>query len=225
MGERRETEAEFTSPGVDFLSVSHLHDEDEQDLSPNLVNDAVVLPWTHVNAIELLLRLHLLHSMRTWIVLQAENVPGHLLSDMRIELAEVPLSGGSDFNAVGQVLVSKFPHQVPERNGPLLFGFLQGGPGVFDVYAVHFFPGQALQEAEVFYRNHSGQILPTAGDNGPLLPVGGAIYDFGKFLPRFRNIETRHRMYHSYKLYEYTTSIGHESPDLQGPKIPLKPYE
>jgi len=82
--------------------------------------------------------------MGTRILLQAENVPAHLLSDMRIEAAEVPLSGGSDFNTVGQVSISKFSHEVPEGDGPLLFRFLQSGPGVFEVYAVHLLLGQAL---------------------------------------------------------------------------------
>jgi len=31
----------------------------------------------------------------------------------------------------------------------------------FEVYAIHFLLGEALQEAEVFYRNDSGQVLPT----------------------------------------------------------------
>ncbi len=155
--------------------------------------------------------------MGTRILLQAENVPAHLLSDMRIEAAEVPLSGGSDFNTVGQVSISKFSHEVPEGDGPLLFRFLQSGPGVFEVYAVHLLLGQALQKAEVFYRDDGGQVLPTAGNNGPLLPVGGAVYDFGKFLPRFRDIKACHGdVYHSYNLYESITSIGHESRALQG---------
>ena len=144
--------------------------------------------------------------MGTGILLQAENVPVHLLTDMRIELAEVPLSGGSDFNAVGQLSVSQFPHKIAKRNGPLLFGLFQSGPGVFEVYAVYFFLGQAFQKTEVFYGDDGGQVLPTAGDNGPLLPVGGAIYDFGKFLPRFRDIEACHpvpivrfvRIHHQY---------------------------
>ena len=111
---------------------------------------------------------------------------------MRIELAEVPLSGGRDFYAVGQASVPQFPHEVSERDGPLLFRLFQGCPGVFEVYAVHFLPPQALQEAEVFYRDDSGQVLSTARDNGPLLPVGGSVYDFGKFFPRFRDIEACH---------------------------------
>ena len=46
-----------------------------------------------------------------------------MLSDVRIELAEVPLSGGSDFNAVGQDSVSQLPDEVTERNAALLFRF------------------------------------------------------------------------------------------------------
>lgn len=48
------------------------------------------------------------------------------------------------------------------------------------------------KEAEIINWNDSGQILPTAGDNGPLLPIGGTVYDFGKFVPRFRDIEACH---------------------------------
>ena len=55
------------------------------------------------DTVELLLRLHLLHPMRTRILFQAENVPVHLLSDVRIEFSEIPLSGGSDFDPVAVV--------------------------------------------------------------------------------------------------------------------------
>jgi hypothetical protein len=113
--------------------------------------------------------------MRTWILFQTKKVPVHLLADVRIELAEVPLSGGSDFDAVGQDSVSQFPHEVPEWNGPLLFRLLQGGAGVFDVQAVHFLPGQAFQETEVIHGDDGGQVLPTAGDNRALVSVGGAV--------------------------------------------------
>ena len=84
--------------------------------------------------------------MRTGILFQAENVPVHLLSDVRIEIAEVPLSGGSDFNAVGQNSIPQFPYEVPERNGTLLCRLFQSGAGVFEVQAVHLLLGQALQE-------------------------------------------------------------------------------
>jgi hypothetical protein len=50
--------------------------------------------------------------MRTRILFEAENVLDYLLSDVWIELAEVPLSGGSDFNEVGQDSISQFPHEV-----------------------------------------------------------------------------------------------------------------
>jgi len=130
--------------------------------------------------------------MRTRILFEAENVPGHLLSNVRIELAEVPLSGGSDCNAVGQNSVSEFPHEVAKGNGPLLFRLFQGGTGVFDVDSVHFLPSQALQEAEVIHRNDGGQVFPTAGDNGPLLSIGGTVYDLGKLFPRFRDTKACH---------------------------------
>jgi hypothetical protein len=84
--------------------------------------------------------------MRTGILFQAENVPVHLLSDVRIEIAEVPLSGGSDFNAVGQNSIPQFPYEVPERNGTLFCRLFQSGAGVFEVQAVHLLLGQALQE-------------------------------------------------------------------------------
>ena len=110
--------------------------------------------------------------MRTRILFEAENAPGHLLSSVRIELAEVPLSGGSDCNAVGQNSVSEFPHEVAKGNGPLLFRLFQGGAGVFEIDSVHFFLGQALQETEVFYRDDGGQVFPPAGGNHPFLSVG-----------------------------------------------------
>src|SRR5208283_585745 len=150
------------------------------------------LPRPNIDAVELLFRFHLLHTMRTRTLFQAENVPVDLLSDVRIELAKIPLGSGSDLNAVGQNSVSKFPHEVTKRNGPLLFGLLQGGTGVFEVDSVHFLTGQAFQEAEVIHGNDGGQVLPAAGDNGPLLAVGGAVYDFRKLLPRFRDIEASH---------------------------------
>jgi hypothetical protein len=58
--------------------------------------------------------------MRTRILFQAENVPDDLLSDVRVQLAQVPLSGGSDFSAVDQESASEFPHEVVKRQGPLL---------------------------------------------------------------------------------------------------------
>jgi hypothetical protein len=93
-------------PTVHFLPVSHSHHENQEDLIPNLINGAIVLPRPHVDAVELLLRLYLLRSMRTRILFQAENVPVHLLSDVRIEFPEVPLSGRSDLDAVSQNSIS-----------------------------------------------------------------------------------------------------------------------
>src|SRR5450759_158675 len=130
--------------------------------------------------------------MRTWILFEAENVAVHLPADVRIELADVPFGGGSDFNAVGQDSVPKFPHKVTECDGPLFFRFRQSCAGVFQVDSVHFLLGQTLQQTEVFYRDDGGQVLPTAGDNCPLLSVGGAVYDVRKLCPRFRDIKTCH---------------------------------
>ena len=146
--------------------------------------------------------------MRPGILFQAENVPVHLPSDVRVEFAEVPLSGGSDFNAVGQDSVPQFPHEVPERNGPLLFRLFQSGAGIFEVLAVHLLLGQAFQKAEVIHGDDGSQVLPTAGDDSPLLPVGGTVYDFGKLFPRFRDIEVWQKMYLSYNSYGNTTSIA-----------------
>jgi len=165
-------------PAIHFFPVSHPHHEDYEDLVPNLVDNAVVLPRPDIDAVELLFRFQLFDPMRTRI--------------LRIKLAKVPFSSGSDFHAVGQNLVSKFPHEVAQRNGPLLLGFFQGGAGIFEIHSVHFFPGQSLQEAEVIHRDDGGQVLPTAGDNGPLFPIGGAVYDFGKLFSRFRDIEACH---------------------------------
>ena len=86
-------------PAVRFFPVSHPHHENEEDLVPNLIDHAVVLP--------------------------------------RPDISKVPLSGGSDFHAVGQVSVSKFPHEVAKRNGSLLFRLFQGGAGVFEIDSVH----------------------------------------------------------------------------------------
>jgi hypothetical protein len=79
--------------------------------------------------------------MRSRILFEAENVPYDLLSDVRIKLAEVPLSGGSDFNVIGQESVSEFPHEAAKRHGPLLLGLFQGGAGVLEIDSVHFLPG------------------------------------------------------------------------------------
>src|ERR1017187_7666431 len=185
---------------VDLFPVSYLYHQDEESFVPNLIDGSVVLPRSNGDAIELL---HRLHSMRTWILFQAEKVQVHLLADVSIELANVPLSGGRDFNAVGQALVPQYSHEFTERNGPLFFGFRQSGAGVFEVQAVHFLLGQALQKAEIVDGNDSGQVFPTAEDDGPLLPMGGAVYDFGKLLLRLRDIEACH-------LYDSTTSIEQE---------------
>ena len=37
-------------PPVHFLPVPHLHHEDKEDFVPNLINDAVVLPRSHIDA-------------------------------------------------------------------------------------------------------------------------------------------------------------------------------
>ena len=73
---------------------------------------------------------------------------------MRIELAEVPLSGASEFDPAGQNSVPQFPHEVA---------------------SVYFLLGQPLKEAEVFYRNDRGQVFSTEGDDGTLIAVRGTV--------------------------------------------------
>src|ERR1022692_3944747 len=79
---------------VDLFPVSYLYHQDEESFVPNLIDGSVVLPRSNGDAIELLHRLHLLPSLRTWILFQADKVQVHLLADVSIELANVPLSGG-----------------------------------------------------------------------------------------------------------------------------------
>lgn len=167
------------------MVVCFLHHEDEQNFVPSLIDGAVVFARPHVDAVELLFRCELLHTVRARVLFQVENVPVHLLADVRIEFAEIPLRGGSDFNAVGQDSVPQFPHEVPEGDVPLPSCLFQGGAGIFEVQAVHFLSGQALQEPEVIHGNDSGQVLSTARDDGSLLSVGGEVHDFGKLFPRF----------------------------------------
>ena len=82
-----------------------------------------------------------------------QSILVHLLSDVRIKLAEIPLGGGSDFDPVGQGSISQFPHEVGERNRPLFFRFFQRGVCIFQVDSIHLLPGQALQKTEILYRN------------------------------------------------------------------------
>ena len=177
---------------VYVFPVSHLHYQDKQSFIPNLINDAAVLPRPNIDAIELLVRLHLHDAMRAWILFEAENVPVHLPPHVRIELADLPFGGRSNFNEVGQDLVPQYPHKVTERDSPLFFGFRQSCVSVFQIDSVHFLLGQTLQQTEIFHRDDGGQILPAAGDNRALLCVGRAVYDVGEFFPRFRDIQSCH---------------------------------
>jgi hypothetical protein len=79
---------------IDFLPVSYLDPKYQQHFVPYLINHTVVLSRPHVHPIKLLLRLQLLHSMRTRILFQAKNVTDHFLSDVRIEFANISFSGG-----------------------------------------------------------------------------------------------------------------------------------
>ena len=61
--------------------------------------------------------------------------------------------------------------------GDVFSRFSQGGAGVFQVQAVHFLASQALQQTEVFNRDHGGHVFPTGGygpppgrDTGTLCP-------------------------------------------------------
>ena len=126
--------------------------------------------------------------MRARILFKEENVPVHLFADVRVQIANVPLRGGSDFNSVGQVSVPQFSHEVPERNGSLILRLYQSGPGVFDVNPVHFLLGKAIEEKEVFYGNDGGQIFPKAGDNRPLIAKCSAVHYVGKFFPCFGDV-------------------------------------
>src|SRR5271157_5230801 len=80
---------------VDFFPVPHLHYEDEESFVSNLINGAVVLPRSHIDAVEFLLRLHLLHSMRAWILLELFYVRKDLPADTRVKLLKLPESGVS----------------------------------------------------------------------------------------------------------------------------------
>jgi hypothetical protein len=113
--------------------------------------------------------------VRTRVFFQAENVPVHFFSDVRIKLAKIPLGGGGRFNTIGQESIPEILHQGSERDSSLLIRFFQGGAGVFEVEAVHFLLGQTFQESEVIHRNDDSQILPTTGDNRSLFPVGGPV--------------------------------------------------
>ncbi len=202
---------------VHFFAVSHSYYENEQSFVSNLINGAVVLSGAQMDAKELLARFQPLRPTRTRILFQEEKVPDHFLSDVRIEPAEVPPGGGGNFNAVGQDSVSQFPHEVPERDCSLFFRLLQGSAGLFQIDSVPFLPGQALQEPEVIHRDDGGQILAATGDNRPLLPVGGAVHDFGELFARFRDIEACHLFLpYSYELYKSITSIGQGWRVLQG---------
>jgi hypothetical protein len=131
--------------------------------------------------------------MRARIFFEPEKVPAHMLSDVSIELAKVPLSGRTDFDAIGQDSVSEFSHEVTKRNTALLLRLFQGGASVFEIQAVHFFLREALQETEVVHGNDGGQVLPAAGDYRSLFSICGTVYDFGKLFPSFRDIEACHK--------------------------------
>ena len=56
-----------------------------------------------------------------------------LFRSVRIELADLPFGGRSNFNEVGQDSVPQYPHKVTERDGPLFFGFRQSCVSVFQI--------------------------------------------------------------------------------------------
>jgi hypothetical protein len=171
---------------VHFFPVSDLYDENEKNVVPNLIYGAVILPWPDTDTVELLFSLQSFSSVRTRVLFQPQDIEVHFSSDVRSELADVPLGGGGDFDPVGQGLVSQFSNEVAERDGPLFFRLFQGCAGVFDVNPVHFLPSQALQKAKVFYRDNGGQIFPATGHNRPLLPVSSTVHEVGECISGFR---------------------------------------
>lgn len=191
-GESREVGALSAETPVDLFPVPHLDHKDEEDLILNLVDDAVVLSRPDVDAVELLLRCEPFHPVRAGILLQPEEVRANNLTDMRVQLPNVPLGGWGQFDSTGQASVSQLANEVPEGGSPLLLRFLQSSPGVFEVLTVHLRLRQALQKAEVFYGNDGGQVLSPAGHDRPLLAVGGAVHDIRKLLPSLRNIQSGH---------------------------------
>ena len=125
---------------------------------------------------------------------------GQLLSDLieykRCEGRGVEIDEAEVMKCIGR--------GVPVFQGDMLEGMSFYRDGHFDVVIL----SQTLQQAQVIHRNDGRQVLPATGDNGPLFSVGGAVYDFGKLFPRFRDIEACHRVYLSYNSYENTTSIA-----------------
>ena len=93
-------EAVSLHAAVDFFPISDLHHEDEESFVSNLINGAVVLPRPHIDAIELLLGLHLFHSVRAWILLELFDVRKDLAADTRVELLKFPESGVSKVQSV-----------------------------------------------------------------------------------------------------------------------------
>src|ERR1017187_9127709 len=89
---------------VYVFPVSHLHYEDEQSFIPNLINDAVVLPRPNIDAIELLLRLHLYHAMRAWILFELFYVGEDLSTDTQVQFLKLPERGRSELQGVGRLL-------------------------------------------------------------------------------------------------------------------------
>ena len=95
--------ADSLHAAVHVLAMSHLDHEHEENFVPDVIDNAVVLAGTDVDAKELFLGLHQFEAVGARILFEAENVPIHLLADVGIELADVPLGGRSDFNTTGQL--------------------------------------------------------------------------------------------------------------------------
>lgn len=87
---------------VDLFAMSDPDDGDEQDFVPDLIDCAVVLPWSQVDTIELFFGFHECASRRARLLFQAEQVAIHPLADVRIELADLLLGGRRDLNAIVQ---------------------------------------------------------------------------------------------------------------------------
>jgi hypothetical protein len=87
---------------VNIFTVPHLHHEDKQNIILDLIDDAIVFPGPDMHAIELFFGFHVYESLWARILFQTENITVHLLTDVRFGLADLPLSGGRDLNAIAQ---------------------------------------------------------------------------------------------------------------------------
>jgi len=121
---------------------------------------------------------------------------------VRVEFSKVSDGGRCEFDSVGQGSGSWLSHELMQRDSALFLCLSQGRACVLDVDSIHFLAGQAFQQAKIFNRNDSGQVLPSTGYNGPLFPEGRPVNQIGELVTCFGNIDAGHR-YESYKPYNY----------------------